>query len=327
VRREEWDPDRKPGEPMKPQLAFALRRISGALVAIVGVSLAVFLLRHAVPGDPVDAMLGEQATEADREELRRCLDLDKPLPGQLAAFARDVFSGTLGVSCRDRRSTVASLIIEVYPRTVELALAAVGLALLIALPLGSLAALRPGSWIDSTVMGVSLLGIAIPTMWLGPLLLAFFYVRLGWFPGPADPPSATGALFLPAFTLATSLAAMLARMTRSSLLDVSAEDYMRTARAKGLPRLEALARHGLRNALLPVVTVAGIQLGALLAGAIVTEKIFARPGLGTLLLEGLSVRDWKVVQGVVLVVAASYVLVNLLVDLAYAALDPRIRVR
>jgi ABC-type dipeptide/oligopeptide/nickel transport system permease component len=312
---------------MRARLVFASRKLAGALLTIIGVSLAVFLLRHAVPGDPVDAMLGEQATEADREALRRCLDLDKSLGGELLAFARDVGSGTLGISCRDRRSTVISLVAGVYPRTVELAVAAVALALVFALPLGALAALRPGSWLDSAVMTAGLAGIAVPAMALGPLLLALFYVRLGWFPGPADPPSAPGALVLPAFTLSTHLAAMLARMTRSSLLDAGAEDYMRTARAKGLSRLGALLRHGFRNALLPVVTVAGIQLGALLAGAIVTEKVFARPGLGTLLLDSLSLRDWKVVQGVVLVVAVSYVLVNLLVDLAYTALDPRLRVR
>jgi peptide/nickel transport system permease protein len=312
---------------VSPALAFALRRLLGAVVALAGVSLLVFALRHAVPGDPVDAMLGEQATEADREALRRCLDLDKPIGGQLVAFASDVASGTLGISCRDRRSTVLSLIVDVYPRTVELAVTAVALALALALPLGLLASLRPGSWLDSVVMGTSLLGIAVPTMWLGPMLLAFFYVKLGWFPGPADPPSAPGALVLPAFTLATHLAAMLARMTRSSLLDVAGDDFIRTARAKGLSRGQVLFKHALRNALLPVVTVAGIQLGALLAGAIVVEKIFARPGLGTLMLDAILVRDWKVVQGVVLVVAASYVLVNLLVDLLYAALDPRIRVR
>ncbi len=311
---------------MTPTMAYAARRLIGALTAVVGVSLLVFALRHAVPGDPVDAMLGEQATSAQRDDLRRCLDFDKNLAGQLAAFGRDLTSGTLGISCRDRRSTVASLIADVYPRTVELAVAAVALALLFALPLGTLASLRPGGWLDSAVMAGSLAGIAVPTMWLGPLLLAFFYVRLGWLPGPADPASAPGALLLPAFTLATHLAAMLTRMTRSSLLEVFAEDYIRTARAKGLPPSRVLIHHALRNALLPVVTVAGIQFGALLAGAIVAEKIFARPGLGTLLLDALSVRDWKVVQGVVLVVAISYVLVNLLVDLAYAALDPRIRV-
>jgi ABC-type dipeptide/oligopeptide/nickel transport system permease component len=304
---------------------FVARRSLGALAAVVGVSLAVFALRHAVPGDPVDAMLGEQATETDREALRACLDLDKGIGGQLVAFGKDVFSGSLGISCLDRRSTVASLIRKVYPRTLELALAAVGLALLIALPLGILASLRPGSWLDGAVMGTSLAGIAVPTMWLGPMLLAFFYVRLGWLPGPADPPSAAGALVLPAVTLASHLAAMLARMTRSALLDVAGEDFIRTARGKGLSRLAILRRHALRNALLPVVTVAGIQLGALLAGAIVTEKIFARPGLGTLLLDAISVRDWKVVQGVVLVVAVSYVLVNVLVDFVYAALDPRVR--
>ncbi len=308
-------------------LAFAARRAVGALTAIVGVSLAVFALRHAVPGDPVDAMLGEQAQQADRDELRRCLDLDKPIAGQLLAFARDVTSGTLGTSCRDRRSTVVSLIAAVYPRTIELALAAVALALLVAVPLGTLASLRPGSWLDGVVMGTSFAMIAVPAMWMGPLLLALFYVRLGWLPGPVDPPSAAGALVLPAVTLAAQLSAMLARMTRSSLLEVAREDFIRTARAKGLSPARVLVRHALPNALLPVVTVAGIQLGALLAGAIVTEKIFARPGLGTLLLDALTVRDWKVVQGVVLVIAVSYVVVNLVVDLAYAALDPRIRVR
>jgi ABC-type dipeptide/oligopeptide/nickel transport system permease component len=307
--------------------SFVARRSFGAAAAIVGVSLAVFALRHAVPGDPVDAMLGELATETDREALRACLDLDKGLGDQLISFGKDVLSGSLGISCSDRRSTVASLIRQVYPRTLELAAAAVGLALLVALPLGILASLRPGSWLDGLVMGTSLAGIAIPTMWLGPLLLAFFYVRLGWLPGPADPPSAPGALILPAVTLASHLAAMLARMTRSALLDVAGDDFMRTARSKGLSRLTILRRHALRNALLPVVTVAGIQLGALLAGAIVTEKIFARPGLGTLLLDAISVRNWKVVQGVVLVVAVSYVLVNLLVDFVYAALDPRVRLR
>ncbi len=312
---------------MNSHLAFAIRRVAGALVAIVGVSLAVFAMRHMVPGDPIDAMLGEQATEASREDLRRCLDLDKTLVRQLGAFAGDVGTGTLGMSCQYRRRTVASLIAEVYPRTLELAVAAVALALVIALPLGILASLRPGSWLDSAVMGGSLAGIAIPTMWLGPLLLAFFYVRLGWLPGPADPPSAPGALLLPAFTLATHLAAMLARMTRASLLDVANDDYIRTARAKGLSRFQVLRRHALPNALLPVVTVVGIQLGSLLAGAIITEKIFARPGLGTLLLDALFVRDWKVVQGVVLVIAVSYVVVNLLVDLTYAALDPRVRVQ
>ena len=295
------------------------------MVAVIGVSLAVFALRHAVPGDPVDAMLGEQATETDREALRACLDLDKGLGGQLLAFGKDIVSGTLGISCIDRRSTVASLIAEVYPRTLELALAAVGLALLIALPLGILASLRPGSWLDALVMGTSLAGIAVPAMWLGPILLAVFYVRLGWLPGPADPPSAPGALLLPAVTLASHLAAMLTRMTRSSLLDVSGDDFIRTARSKGLSYAAVLRRHALPNALLPVVTVAGIQLGALLAGAIVTEKIFSRPGLGTLLLEAISLRNWKVVQGVVLVVAISYVVVNVVVDLVYAALDPRVR--
>jgi ABC-type dipeptide/oligopeptide/nickel transport system permease component len=173
----------------------------------------------------------------------------------------------------------------------------------------------------------SLGGLSMPTMWLGPLLIFFFYVRLGWLPGPADDPSTPGALVLPAVTLGAHLMAMLARMTRSSMLEVVGEDYVRTARAKGLPELAVIAKHALRNALVPVITVAGIQFGALLAGAIVTEKIYARPGLGTLLLDAITQRDWKVVQGVVIVIASSYVLVNILVDVAYALADPRIRNR
>jgi ABC-type dipeptide/oligopeptide/nickel transport system permease component len=199
-------------------------------------------------------------------------------------------------------------------------------ALVLALPLGVLAALRPQSALDAAATMVSLAGISMPAMWLGPLLLAVFYVGLGWLPGPADDAGLAG-LVLPAVMLGTHLMAMLARMTRSSLLEVLGEDYVRTAQAKGLPPVAVVVRHALRNALVPVITVAGIQFGSLLAGAVVTEKVFARPGIGTLLLEAISQRDYRVVQGCTLVIAISYVAVNLLVDLAYGLADPRIRVR
>ncbi|HJZ83759.1 MAG TPA: ABC transporter permease [Polyangia bacterium] len=312
---------------MSPELRrFVLRRLGGGLLAVVGAALLVFFVRHLVPGDPVDVLSGGEAADPrDKEQVRRCLDLDKPLGGQLKAFARDVGSGSLGHSCVSPNPTVASMIARAFPRTLELAVAALGLALLFALPLGVGAALRQGSLLDGAASAIALAGLSMPMMWLGPLLIFLFYVRLGWLPGPAAEPGQPGALFLPAATLATHLMAMLQRMTRSSMLEVVGEDYVRTARAKGLPARLVIFKHALRNALIPVITVAGIQFGALLAGAIITEKIFARPGLGTLMLDAITTRDWKVVQGVVIVIAISYVIINLLVDLAYGLADPRIR--
>jgi peptide/nickel transport system permease protein len=293
---------------------------------VLGVSVLVFLLVHLIPGDPIDNLLGERADPADTAEMRACMDLDQPLPVQFGRFLRSVGNGTLGVTCPDRSRTVASLIRDALPSTIALAIAAMVVALLLALPLGVMAALRPRSSLDFAATAVSLAGISMPAMWLGPLLLAIFYVGLRWAPGPADDAGLAG-LVLPAIMLGTHLMAMLARMTRSSLLEVMGEDYVRTARAKGLSSAAVVLKHGLRNALVPVITVAGIQFGSLLAGAVVTEKVFARPGIGTLLLEAIAQRDYRIVQGCTLVIAISYVLVNLLVDLAYGLADPRIRVR
>ncbi len=308
--------------------AFVLRRLGTSLLAVFGVSLLVFLLVHLIPGDPVDNMLGEGADPRDKAVLRACMDLDQPLPVQFGRFLRHVGDGTLGHTCHDplHPRTVASLIGEALPSTAALAAAAMVVALLLALPLGVAAALRPGSALDAAATGVSLAGISMPAMWLGPLLLVIFYIDLRWLPGPADDGGLAG-LVLPAVMLGTHLMAMLARMTRSSLLDVTGEDYMRTARAKGLGPWSIVVKHGLRNALVPVITVAGIQFGSLLAGAVVTEKVFARPGIGTLLLDAIAQRDYRVVQGCTLVTACTYVVVNLLVDLAYGAADPRIRMK
>jgi peptide/nickel transport system permease protein len=306
--------------------SFLRRRLLSSLTAVFGVSVLVFLLVHLIPGDPVDNLLGERADPIDKAEMRRCMDLDQPLTIQFGRFLGYVADGTLGRTCPDRRRTVASLIAEALPSTVALATAAMVVALLLALPLGILAALRPRSALDAGATVIALAGISMPAMWLGPLLLAIFYVGLQWLPGPADQGS-LAALILPSFMLGTHLMAMLARMTRSSLLEVLGEDYVRTARAKGLSSTAVVLRHALRNALVPVITVAGIQFGSLLAGAVVTEKVFARPGIGTLLLEAISQRDYRVVQGCTLVIAISYVTVNLLVDLAYGLADPRIRVQ
>jgi peptide/nickel transport system permease protein len=302
------------------------RRLVSSLLAVLGVSVLVFLLVHLIPGDPIDNLLGERADPADKAEMRACMDLDQPLPVQFGRFLKSVGNGTLGVTCPDRSRTVASLIKEALPSTVALAIAAMVVALFLALPLGVMAALRPRSSLDFAATAVSLAGISMPAMWLGPLLLAVFYVGLRWAPGPADDAGLAG-LVLPAIMLGTHLMAMLARMTRSSLLEVMGEDYVRTARAKGLSSAAVVLKHGLRNALVPVITVAGIQFGSLLAGAVVTEKVFARPGIGTLLLEAIAQRDYRIVQGCTLVIAVSYVTVNLLVDLAYGLADPRIRVR
>ena len=306
--------------------SFVRRRLLSSLTAVFGVSVLVFLLVHLIPGDPVDNLLGERADPIDKIEMRRCMDLDQPLVVQFGRFLRHVADGTLGHTCPDRRRTVASLIADSLPSTIALATAAMVVALVLALPLGILAALRPRSALDAGATVISLAGISMPAMWLGPLLLAIFYVGLQWLPGPADQGS-LAALILPSFMLGTHLMAMLARMTRSSLLEVLGEDYVRTARAKGLSSSAVILRHALRNALVPVITVAGIQFGSLLAGAVVTEKVFARPGIGTLLLEAISQRDYRVVQGCTLVIAISYVTVNLLVDLAYGLADPRIRVQ
>jgi ABC-type dipeptide/oligopeptide/nickel transport system permease component len=305
--------------------SFLRRRLVASITAVFGVCVLVFLLVHLIPGDPIDNLLGERADPVDKLEMRRCMDLDQSLPVQFGRFLRHVADGTLGRTCPDQRRTVAGLIAEALPHTIALAVAAMLVALILALPLGVLAALRPRSALDASATFVSLAGISMPAMWLGPLLLAIFYVDLLWLPGPADDAGLVG-LFLPAVMLGTHLMAMLARMTRSSLLEVLGEDYVRTARAKGLSSTSVVVRHALRNALVPVITVAGIQFGSLLAGAVVTEKVFARPGIGTLLLEAISKRDYRVVQGCTLVIAVSYVTVNLLVDLAYGLADPRIRV-
>jgi peptide/nickel transport system permease protein len=254
------------------------------------------------------------------------MHLDEPLWVQFGIFLGNVGDGTLGHQCPnpEEQPTVMARVVEVVPYTVELALGGMLVAFLLALPLGIVAAVRRGSWIDTGCAFLSLSGISIPTMWMGPLVIFVFYVQLAWLPGPAEPDEPL-ALLLPSIVVGTHLMAMLSRMIRSSLVEVLGEDFMRTARAKGLPEPLVVLKHGLRNALLPVITVAGLQFGSLLGGAIITEKVFARPGLGTLLLEGISERNYPLVQGTALVIAVAYVAVNVLVDLAYGLADPRVR--
>ncbi len=288
-------------------------------------SILVFAFLHLVPGDPVDHIAGGEATAEQRAALEHCLGLDRSLPVQLGAFFGHIADGTLGHQCPDQadKPTVARLIADALPHTVILAVASMLIAALLALPLGVLAAIRRGSWLDTCATIASLTGIALPMMLLAPILLLVFFVELGWLPGPTE--TGPAALILPAVALGVHLMAMLSRMTRSAMVEVLGEDYVRTARSKGLPERRVLAVHALRNALLPVITVAGLQFGSLLSGAIIVEKVFARPGLGTTLLDAIAKRDYPVVQGTVLVIATLYVLVNIAVDLAYGLADPRIR--
>jgi peptide/nickel transport system permease protein len=301
---------------------FLTRRLAGSAGVIAGVALLTFLLLRLVPGDPVEAMLGESASPADRAALRTELGLDAALPVQLGRYAVGLSQLDLGRSLVSRRP-VADLIAERFPATVQLATAALALAILAAVPLGVLAARRRGGASDRAAMGLALLGMSVPTFWLGPLLMLVFAVWLGWT--PISGREGLDSLILPAVTLGTGMAAVLARMTRASLLDTLGEDYIRTARAKGLSEARVVWGHALRNAALPVVTVLGMQLGALLGGAVITETVFSWPGIGSLLIESIQRRDYPVVQGCVLLVSVTYVLVNTATDVLYAWLDPRVR--
>jgi len=302
--------------------AYLVSRFLNALWVLFGVTTLVFFLIHWVPGDPVAVMLGESASAADTEALRHALGLDRPLLEQWAGFLTGVLSLDLGSSLYYQQPVFA-LVLTRLGATLQLSALAFLVALVVALPLGLLAAARKGSHWDSTAMGFSLLGVSIPNFWLGPLLVMVFSLGLGWFPVSGR----EGALsvVLPAVTLGTGLAAVLSRMVRSSLLEVLGEDYVRTARAKGLAARQVLVRHALRNAGLPVLTLLGMQLGALLGGAVVTEMVFNWPGVGALLIESIQRRDYPVVQGCVLVISLSYVVINLLTDLLYVKVDPRIR--
>lgn len=304
---------------------FLLRRLASGAVAIVGVSILVFAFLHLVPGDPVDHLAGGDATPDQRAQLEKCLGLDRSFSEQIATFLGHVVDGTLGHQCPNptTRPSVAARIAAVMPHTVELAFAGMAVAVVLALPLGMIAAVKRGTWLDSAVTVTSLSGVAVPMMLLGSLLVWLFCAELGWFPGPTE--TGVEALVLPAIAVGTHLMAMLARMTRSAMTEVLGEDYIRTARAKGLGECRVVFVHALRNALLPVITVAGLQFGSLLSGAIIVEKVFARPGLGTTLIEAITERDYPVVQGTVFVIAAIYVAVNIAVDVAYGLVDPRIR--
>jgi peptide/nickel transport system permease protein len=297
-------------------------RILQAIPTLLGVATLVFFLLHLVPGDPVDALLGETAMPADREALRQALHLDQPILVQYGHYLSGLSTGDWGTSLVDHRPVLAR-ILERVPATAELALASLLLAILLALPLGYWAARHAGKVQDVAAMGFSLIGVSIPNFWLGPVLMLIFAVGLGWLPvSGMDQP---GSIVLPTITLGTALAAVLSRMTRSSWLEAMSMDATRTARAFGVSEHTIWWRHAARLAAVPVITMFALQLGAVLGGAVITETVFDWPGLGLLTIEAIQRRDYPLVQGCVLIIAAFYVLANLLADLLGLWLDPRQR--
>jgi peptide/nickel transport system permease protein/oligopeptide transport system permease protein len=304
-------------------LTYLARRLLAVVPVLFGVTLAVFSMLFLVPGDPVKMMLAEFVTTPDQiAQMRAQLHLDEPILKQYGRFVANAVRGDLGTSIRSRRA-VSTEIGENVGSTAQLALASMAVAVAIGVPLGLLAALFRSSWFDAGSMIVALLGVSMPSFWLGLLMIVTFSLHLGWFP-------ATGGgdlhhLVLPAVTLGMIASAIIARLTRSSMLEVLGQDYVRTARAKGLAWWGVVVRHALKNALIPVITIFGLQFGNLLAGAVIVETVFSRPGLGRLIVGGILAKDFPLVQGTVLFVATTYVLINVLVDIAYAFVDPRIR--
>jgi ABC-type dipeptide/oligopeptide/nickel transport system permease component len=301
---------------------FLVRRLVLAIPVLLGVATLVFSLIHLIPGDPVQAMLGDAASPESVIELRTRLGLNRPLHVQYAAFLMGVARGDLGVSLRTNER-VSSAIAARLPATVELALAAMLVAVVIAIPTGIVAAVWSGTGVDHAATTLAMVGLSMPTFWLGPLLGLVFSVELGWL--PVSGRGTVAHLVLPAITLGLPLAAVLARMTRASLMDELGEIYVTAARARGLSEARILLRHAFRNSLIPIVTVLGLQVGGVLTGAVITETIFAWPGVGRLLIQSIGFRDYPLVQGCILLIAVTYVSVNLLTDMAYAFLDPRIR--
>jgi peptide/nickel transport system permease protein len=301
---------------------YLAQRAVWGLVVLFGVSIVVFIIVRVIPGDPVRLMYPEGMTEATLQQARVELGLDQPLYVQYVVFVRQALQGNLGDSYRYQRP-VLDLVRERLPATAELSLAAVVLALVLGVPMGIIAAVKRNSPFDNLVMLLAILGQSMPTFWLGIVLIVVFAVTLHWF--PTSGMQGLNYIVLPALSLSGFMIALTARVVRSSMLDVLSQDYLRTARAKGLRELTVVVRHGLRNALIPVVTILSLQVGTLLGGAVITETVFAWPGIGLLAITAISQRDYNIVQAVVLLSTVVFVGINLLVDIAYTWLDPRVR--
>ena len=303
-------------------LQYIIKRLLLTIPLIFGVCTISFFLIHLIPGDPVDIMLGEQASLEEKVSLRKELGLDQPLAAQYGGFLKGLVTLDLGRSLQSGRPVVEE-IAKRFPATAELTVAAMLLAILFAIPLGTLAAVKQHSLFDQIIMSVGLLGMSVPGFWLGPMLILVFSIQLDLL--PVSERGGLDHLILPALSLALALGSILLRMTRASMLEVIKEDYIRTARSKGLSEKTIYFKHALRNALMPIITIIGLQFGALLTGTVITETIFDWPGVGTLLFSGIQQRNYPQVQACVIFISVTYVLVNLLVDLAYAWANPKVR--
>ncbi len=306
-------------------IQYVLRRLIGTVPVLLGVTMVVFAMTWLTPGDPVVALLGESAqgiSAEAREDLRRELGLDQPWPVQYLSYVGGLVQGDLGTSIRSRRPVLVE-VTDRLPATAELALAGLAIAIVLGVTLGVAAALKRRTWVDAAAIAVALIGVSVPVFWSGFLLMMVFSLELGWL--PASGRGDWRNLILPATTVGVASAAFIARITRGAVLETLGQDYVRTARAKGLQARVVVVRHALRNALLPIVTVVGLQLGSLLGGAVLTETVFAWPGVGRMLVDAIIARDLPLVQGTVLVISLLFILVNLAVDLSYAAINPRVR--
>ncbi|MED1794876.1 ABC transporter permease [Brevibacillus nitrificans] len=326
-------------------VTYLIKRLFQMVPVVIGISVIVFFLLHMIPGDPAMVLLGQDASQSEIERLRNLMGLNEPLYVQLFTFLKNVATGDLGHSIFQNES-VFSLIAKHLPATLELAVVAMLIALVIAIPLGILSAVKQFSWVDYISMFFAQLGVSIPVFWMGMLLIIGLSVNLNWFPsfGRGEPLTealwtaiTTGniydlvqsmrSLFLPALTLGVMSAALITRMVRSTMLEVLKEDYVRTAEAKGVSGFMVILKHAFRNALIPVITIVGLQFGNLLGGAIVTETVFAWPGIGRLVITAISQRDFPVVQGSVFIIAFLFALTNLIVDILYAVVNPKIQQR
>ena len=303
-------------------LRYLVRRLLLVIPVLLGVATLVFSLIHIIPGDPAQTILGDTGSQEEVEVLRQQLGLDRPIIEQYLTFLGGFVQGDLGTSLRTNQS-VTVMIAERIPATLELALASMICAVMFAIPLGVVAAVWRGTVIDYAAMTLAFIAVSIPNFWLGPLLALIFGVELGWL--PVSGRGTLAHLIMPAVSLGTGLAAILARMTRATLLEELREQYVIAARARGASKTRAILSHAFRNSLIPVVTLVGLQFGVVLTGAVITETIFAWPGIGRLLIQSISFRDYPLVQGCVLMISVAYVGVNLLTDLVYGVLDPRIR--